>query len=206
MEMLPKPTSMDEYRLRELGKKLVRFRLVSSFTVVDSQGLNFDTVNKYPQAIIQNTKSREDFKTFNGLSGHWVCYFITRDGCKTKSYFYDSLGYPESRYNINSPPFTVRVTSLQHQSNNSRLCSLFTLYFLVGMSIGYSPNQIFKVMNKTQLDINDQLMFEFYNIFQTASSRRKLIRSFTMLHQNWCKVCGSMFCNCKVKGIKINTI
>lgn len=200
MATLANPASMDEWQLRYLGQKLVRFGLIRSFIVVDNQELIYHTLTKFPVGIVQNTKNRNEFKHSRGLSGHWVCYFVKREGFKFQSYYYDSLGHPHTYFDISSPPNTINTNLFQHQSNASKLCSLFSLFFIVACSLGYSPIQIFQLFNKDNLEVNDRLMLEFYAIFQTSGSRRQLIRRFTALLKSWCRFCGNMFCSCKFRN------
>lgn len=193
MEISKALDSMDEHTLRNIANKLVALKIIKSFLIVDRRELCYKYSN-YPNIIFQNTKSRFDADL---KDGHWVCYFVHECQNRVDSLFYDPLGKHQTSYNTCMPPNCKTISLTQHQSNSSKLCSLFCLFFVISYSLDRNIVHTFnKMLNLDQTIINDQLMVELYDIITKSNTTSEFVSKFKALKNAWCKYCGLIFCNC----------
>lgn len=198
METLTQPESMDEFSLRALGNKLVNFGIIKNVSVIEKHGLCQTSVNEFPKAIFQNTICPHESP---GVVGHWVCLFLKlKPNRNYSSHFYDSLGNNHIWYDICVPANCVSVNSFQHQPNDSKLCSLYCLFFITNWAIDKASTQTLNnLFHPNLLKNNDKLVLEFYHILLKSSDRKEFLHCLFLLKKFWCKDCALLFCACKYK-------
>lgn len=192
---------MDEFQLRKIANKLVSFGIMETFSIIEQHGL-CKKPQKYPNVIFQNTVCRLD----KNKIGHWVCFCTKENVHEVSSVFYDSLGKSYISYDICVPPGTICVNLNQHQSNKSKLCSLYCLFFATLWSEESYYNTVNQLFHATSLEKNDKLVLEFYNIILKSKNRINFLRNLKVFTNKWCKHCALLLCICENKKCNLRKV
>lgn len=197
MEILPSPSSMNEFLLRKLTNKLVTFGIVQDVSIVERHGLCAVRSKVFPNAIIQNTNCRKNQTSV----GHWVCMFSNKRNNVVYNMFYDSFGKDYRKYDITLPVKCHTVNFIQHQPDDSNLCALYCLFFITSSAVDKNFDKtLHRLFNTKILKHNDKLMLEFYNILYYCTNTKTFLHNFVLLKKLWCKKCALIMCTCRRKS------
>ncbi len=118
----------------------------------------------YPRDLLPEMKQRPASIIINTdpsyLPGrHWLAFYIDKNGV---GFFFDSYGKSPAFYGLEhylKKLTTTIVTNNQRlQGVNSSTCGLFSIYFILLKSRGFSMNQIVQIFSKKHFSFNDELI------------------------------------------------
>ena len=109
----------------------------------------------------------------NGSGGlHWVGLIVCEKKSGLEGHTFDSYARPLSDYKINVP-FPIKSSSTKVvQSNNSRLCGLYTINWIYWFIRGRSTKEI-EAGFSTNLKKNDSQIFSLYRNLYLLSKKTK---------------------------------
>ena len=114
-----------------------------------------------PKLFVVNTQNS------NQIGEHWVCFYVPENG---PSEFFDSLGKHPSHYHQSFEDFLVNNTNYRQsylhnikavQSQNSRACGFFVLFYCALRCDGFSFRDIMSFFDKKNLDNSTELCVQF---------------------------------------------
>jgi hypothetical protein len=112
------------------------------------------SIKSYPASGVINT----DPSYLPGT--HWIAFYIDKNKI---CYFFDSYGYQPKQYGLSSQ-FSkcskIVYNNKKLQSNSSKVCGYYCIYFIKTISRGIHFKNIIDVFSKKNLKFNDFIVEE----------------------------------------------
>ena len=171
------------------GKEILQLLMANNLTAKYFEGVYasncLPNINKYPCILIANIA--ED--SHPGL--HWICIWFDK---KKQGFFFDSYGLHPNLLSEHFTPFlnkfskSFKWNKLSLQSNNSKTCGEWCIYFAFHVCRGMNPEDVCTSISLMHSSIRDQnvkdfvkLSFSKCNTFSAVKSCQCCIAKFDVL-------------------------